>query len=480
MIEKSVCFLLLNDTLGVGKGTLKLPIPASVPDGFKLLMTMCWNQRPVDRPSFIEIIKHLDVGKREIIIFEEEQEYAELTREWSIEINERLSKIPNIDISSTLQLTNEELMKKRQEELEHIADIRAHYEKRVQQVNSLYIELKSIMMQMEQRERVIKGKERSLNIKGKKRTINSIAEARKRSLEIIKAATHNLNDPINLLTQRKRYTNNQDSSNTKNVQRRKKGSGHRRNNSKGSATSWTPPSLTAIEDQEKRRVSIHIIPNMIDEAMTTEQTSKTTIQTSLPTISADVDSKSDANNRQLNPKNLKLDLQHSMNPSISSPNHQRTSAQFSSPTRRSSSSGGEYSKEIQPHTFPRQRRRRNPTLNSSKSNSPSSTTRLTKPTEIDHHSQTGSDLNKHSRNVTFQLTPSNANTQRKHANYTSSEEGEVEEAHSDSYIFDDEKHRAKHEQSYGNFSSESEIYGEKNLRVPSKTDGKIPKKLSFE
>jgi hypothetical protein len=98
-------------------------------------------------------------------------------------------------------------MKKRQEELEHIADIRAHYEKRVQQVNTLYVELKSLMMQLEQRECTIKEKERSLNIKGKKRTINSFLEARKKSLEIIKAATHNLNDPIYLLTQKKRYKN---------------------------------------------------------------------------------------------------------------------------------------------------------------------------------------------------------------------------------------------------------------------------------
>jgi hypothetical protein len=192
---------------GVGKGTLKLPIPASVPESFKLLMTMCWNQRPIDRPSFPEIIKHFDISKHEITLFEQEQEYAELTREWSIEINEHLSNIPITDISSTLQLTNDELMKKRQEELEHIADIRAHYEKRVQQVNTLYVELKSLMMQLEQRERTIKEKERSLNIKGKKRTINSFSEARKKSLEIIKAATYNLNDPIYLLTQKKRYKN---------------------------------------------------------------------------------------------------------------------------------------------------------------------------------------------------------------------------------------------------------------------------------
>jgi len=167
---------------------------------------MCWNQHPSTRPSFQQIIKHLDTSKPEIILFEQEQEYAELTRIWSIEINEHLSTIPIIDISSTLQMTNDELMKKRQEELQHIIDIRTHYQKRVQQVSTLYMELKSLMMQLEQRERIIKEKERILNINGKKqRTTNPISEARKRSLEIIKIATSNLNDPMHLLSHKKRH-----------------------------------------------------------------------------------------------------------------------------------------------------------------------------------------------------------------------------------------------------------------------------------
>ena len=171
-------------------------------------MTLCWDQRPSSRPSFDQIIKHLDIGKSEINLFEQEQEYAELTRIWSNEINEHLAKIPTIDISSTLRLTNDELMIKRQEELQHIIDIRTHYEKRAQQVDTLYIELKSLMMQLEQRERVIKEKERSLNINGNKtRTINPISEARKKSLEMIKRATSNLNDPIHLLSQKKRHIN---------------------------------------------------------------------------------------------------------------------------------------------------------------------------------------------------------------------------------------------------------------------------------
>jgi len=197
--------------LGVGKGSLTLPIPSSAPEGFKLLMTMCWNQRPLNRPSFQQIIKHLNISEPQIILFEQEQEYVELTRVWSIEINEQLARLSTIDISSTLRMSNDELMKKRKEELQHIADIRSHYQTKLQQVNTLYIELSSLMMQLQKREQEIKKKERILNIQhhsstgnnnnGKKRTISSMLEARKKSLQLIKAASFSLNDPIAMISQ---------------------------------------------------------------------------------------------------------------------------------------------------------------------------------------------------------------------------------------------------------------------------------------
>ncbi len=76
---------------GVGKGSLTLPIPSSVPDGFKLLMTMCWNQKSANRPSFQQIIKHLNISYPEIDLLEQEQEYAELKRVWSIAFNEPIA-----------------------------------------------------------------------------------------------------------------------------------------------------------------------------------------------------------------------------------------------------------------------------------------------------------------------------------------------------------------------------------------------------
>ncbi|CAF2333350.1 unnamed protein product [Rotaria sp. Silwood2] len=539
---------------GVGKGSLTLPIPSSAPGGFKLLMTMCWNQRPLNRPSFQQIIKHLNISEPEIALFEQEQEYAELTHAWSIEINEQLARLPTIDISATLKMTNDELMKKRKEELQHIADIRSHYQTKLQQVNTLYIELSSLMMQLQKREQEIKKKERLLNIQhhsssgnsnGKKRSINSLSEARKKSLQLIKAASFTLNDPIIKLSQTSTKqgqsiklnngssnnqpsissynnisihsnntltsssllpttNNNQDSSSIKTVQRRKKGPGHRRNNSKGSTASWTPPSLSAIADQEKKRASINIISNMIEETFPKSQTANssvemipmTPIKSAIPSISAEIDSRSNVQNRQLNPKTLKLDLSNSINSQISPTIHQRPPTIFTYASRKSSSSDPEDFNENQHYNLSRQRRRRNLNLNTNKITSPSSiTTRSIKSNSNDQQTPIAdelentnrmndnkndneklNDLRKYPRNVSFQLSPPTTNdrspsypqrkTFNRHFPYSSSEEGEVEEIPSDHYILDDEKHRAIHEdlnrESNGIFSSESEIYHENN------------------
>ena len=156
-------------------------------------------------------MKHLDISEPEIILFEQEQEYAELTRAWSIEINEQLARLPSIDFASTLEMSNDDLIKRRKEELQHIADIRAHYQAKLQQVNTIYIELSSMMMQLQKREQEIKKKERALDIQhqqssnnkanGKKRTMQAISDARRKSLQLIKAASLHINDPMMISSQ---------------------------------------------------------------------------------------------------------------------------------------------------------------------------------------------------------------------------------------------------------------------------------------
>jgi hypothetical protein len=225
--------------------------------------------------------------------------------------------------------------------------------------------------------------------------------------------------------------NNPDSSSIKTTQRRKKGLGHRRNNSKGSVTSWTPPSLSAIADQEQKRASVNIISNSIEEIFPTNQkrnssietTSKTSVATFIPSISAVIDSKTKNTSRQLNPKALKLDLKNPINAQMSPTNEQRPSTMFTYALRKSSSSDPEDFDDNQHHNLSRQRRRRNLNLNNNKISSPSSTTirsikstpntpQIDESENINNHlidEKNDNDLRKYPRSVSFNLSPSTAN-----------------------------------------------------------------------
>ncbi|XP_008336549.1 mitogen-activated protein kinase kinase kinase 12-like [Cynoglossus semilaevis] len=52
---------------GVGNNSLQLPIPESCPDGFKILLRQCWNCKPRNRPSFRQILLHLDIASADVM-----------------------------------------------------------------------------------------------------------------------------------------------------------------------------------------------------------------------------------------------------------------------------------------------------------------------------------------------------------------------------------------------------------------------------
>ena len=57
---------------GVGSNSLQLPIPSTCPDGYKLLIKQCWAIKPRNRPSFKNILMHLDIAAVEILSFQPE------------------------------------------------------------------------------------------------------------------------------------------------------------------------------------------------------------------------------------------------------------------------------------------------------------------------------------------------------------------------------------------------------------------------
>uniref|UniRef100_A0AAV2K072 mitogen-activated protein kinase kinase kinase n=1 Tax=Knipowitschia caucasica TaxID=637954 RepID=A0AAV2K072_KNICA len=52
---------------GVGSNSLHLPVPSTCPDGFKILMKQTWQGKPRNRPSFRQILLHLDIASADVL-----------------------------------------------------------------------------------------------------------------------------------------------------------------------------------------------------------------------------------------------------------------------------------------------------------------------------------------------------------------------------------------------------------------------------
>ncbi|XP_036614352.1 mitogen-activated protein kinase kinase kinase 12 [Trichosurus vulpecula] len=144
---------------GVGSNSLHLPVPSSCPDGFKILLRQCWNSKPRNRPSFRQILLHLDIASADVLSTPQET-YFKSQAEWREEVKLHFEKIKSE--GTCLHRLEEELVTRRREELRHALDIREHYERKLERANNLYMELNALMLQLELKERELLRREQAL------------------------------------------------------------------------------------------------------------------------------------------------------------------------------------------------------------------------------------------------------------------------------------------------------------------------------
>uniref|UniRef100_A0A8B9RJB7 Mitogen-activated protein kinase kinase kinase 12 n=1 Tax=Astyanax mexicanus TaxID=7994 RepID=A0A8B9RJB7_ASTMX len=147
---------------GVGNNSLQLPLPESCPDGFKILLKQCWNCKPRNRPSFRQILLHLDIASADVLSTPQET-YFKSQAEWREEVKQHFEKIKSE--GTCLHRLDEELINRRREELRHALDIREHYERKLERANNLYMELNAVMLQLELKEKELLRREQCLDKK---------------------------------------------------------------------------------------------------------------------------------------------------------------------------------------------------------------------------------------------------------------------------------------------------------------------------
>ncbi|XP_026866686.2 mitogen-activated protein kinase kinase kinase 13 [Electrophorus electricus] len=147
---------------GVGSNSLHLPVPSTCPDGFKILMKQAWQGKPRNRPSFRQILLHLDIASADVLGAPQET-YFKSQAEWREEVKKHFEKIKSE--GTCIHRLDEELIRRRRDELRHALDIREHYERKLERANNLYMELSAIMLQLEVREKELMKREQAVEKK---------------------------------------------------------------------------------------------------------------------------------------------------------------------------------------------------------------------------------------------------------------------------------------------------------------------------
>uniref|UniRef100_W8AXP7 Mitogen-activated protein kinase kinase kinase n=1 Tax=Ceratitis capitata TaxID=7213 RepID=W8AXP7_CERCA len=144
---------------GVGNNSLKLPIPSSCPEGFKLLVNLCWHTKPRNRPSFGQILSHLEIAGPELLR-KTDKGYFEAQQSWNEEVRLHFKEISQNGTS--IHKYEQDLIRMRKAEWQHAQDIRLVYEDKLEKTNRLYLELSECMTQLQEKEKEIAMREKQL------------------------------------------------------------------------------------------------------------------------------------------------------------------------------------------------------------------------------------------------------------------------------------------------------------------------------
>lgn len=137
---------------GIGNNSLRLPIPPTCPDGFNLLINLCWKAKPKNRPSFKIILNHLEIAGPQLLK-QSDAQYFETQRTWKESIGADMLQMTQTE--TNIKKFEQELIQKRTAELKHAQDIRLVYENKLEKTNELFTELREWSLYLQEKEREI-------------------------------------------------------------------------------------------------------------------------------------------------------------------------------------------------------------------------------------------------------------------------------------------------------------------------------------
>lgn len=164
--SKSVIF-------GVGKNLIRLQIPNFIPDGIKILLIQCFGKSK-NRPSFKNIIKHLDIFCQNEDIAQLDIEYEENKTVWKEDVRRTcrnfFNNVDPYELQTQIEIKSKELKQIEEQKLIILAEI----ERKNEECKNLFYRLQTISLEFDEREENIISREKKLHILPKKRIIKHL------------------------------------------------------------------------------------------------------------------------------------------------------------------------------------------------------------------------------------------------------------------------------------------------------------------
>eukprot|EP00041_Stephanoeca_diplocostata_P020860 m.474855 g.474855 ORF g.474855 m.474855 type:complete len:611 (-) comp21683_c0_seq1:201-2033(-) len=167
---------------GIGTESLHLPVPSTAPLGFSLLLKQCWNDEAKHRPKFRQILLHLEILQDDDAFAVPDAAFYATQRGWREEMAAEFEKMKQEKIE--MQRVDQELLRRRDEELSHAQDVRQLYEARLDMVSNLIADLRARGRDLDQREKQVRMRTKA-RATSKRSTYTKNTTARRRSKEAI-------------------------------------------------------------------------------------------------------------------------------------------------------------------------------------------------------------------------------------------------------------------------------------------------------
>lgn len=135
---------------------IQLPITSLCPDEVRLLIEMCWNIVPENRPSFEQILLHLQLFSKPALDKMTVNDLNQMKYKWIGEIDETYTFMDSINLDKTGFLNELEnhkcLIKKQAQEVKTVKKLMKMYENRIEDASELYYSAERALYRLNLRE----------------------------------------------------------------------------------------------------------------------------------------------------------------------------------------------------------------------------------------------------------------------------------------------------------------------------------------